>query len=715
MARKDPYSDIDPDNVALQDTLELQGREEDEKMKAKVEQERQRLLKALRAKGVKVDGKESYQSLAYRMRHNGKAPKVPEDPKTSEKPEESEIPKEPEVPREPQLRNGKEFQEDEGGPQSKIASVPIRPRQSGQTRVSTVSKYSKTSPSDTGVRINDAPVEIGNTATRNHLTRAQRDTIAADAIEANERRKDAQSMALTNERRRYQQRVAENDRMDEWMKQRNERKDAERRAALQKRNDTNYNNRRLINKSDWDNLGREGSNKVDYSDPANAKAKADRDKTVSAIKDRLARMADRTLIRDGETANWEGGKMVVRDKDGNVVDTKGRTTTGVGNDGYKYANDFYANDPNRQRDLAGLTKLLERAERDGKLTDAQIEGVNKTLDRWEDSANDRKEMAVAREAARERERGLALRRKYGMEDKELYSDDDVKKYHEATQKEVQKSLLKKMSEDGAKAYNGGYGDTWLKLLDSGFDPRAVLKEALLDPKTLKSFTDQRRKIDDDINLSPERKAELRDQLQHRTIMGQAFKDARLSQTPANIDVIRTEGDKAIDKTFNEVTNVRGPEGQKASVTGTVGRANNQTGVASRANSQTGAATAGSGSNSDVIIPRSNVNEGKPGNGNNPGGPFQPTDNNPSSRPEPGSAGTNSGSAEASNENDVIPPRSVPPLDLPDSENIEPKNMVSELDAATRQAGVEPGEGLKKALVPEEKIKPRKREVKVKVR
>lgn len=426
-------------------------------------------------------------------------------------------------------------------PQSPDKSVPLRPRENPQTDVTLDSKWGRTGASDTGVRANGAPVEVGDTSTRNQIKSEQRDSAATDAIEAAETRRDAQNRAKSGDRRRYQQYLADQDALDASMEARRERREAERQKKEQDRRDRRFKDRKLVNQDDWENLGREGSNRVDYADAKNADAKKARDRGIAELQDRFARLGDRTLVREGETAEWKDGKMVVTDKDGNVVDASKRTTTGVGDDGQRYANDFYAYDPNRQRDLAGLRKLVEKGIKDGTITDAQIEGVTKTLDGWEAGAQSRKSETVGREQRRQAEQMAGLRRQYGMEDKEIYDDTAVRNYHDKVQGDRRREILGRMAAGGSSAKAGDYGAEWQNLLDAGFDPRKTLKAALADEATAKTYNDARMKIDTDGALSDQARAEMRDQLKHRTIMTQAFKDAGIEGAQAaDIGAIRQE-------------------------------------------------------------------------------------------------------------------------------------------------------------------------------
>ena len=419
------------------------------------------------------------------------------------------------------------------------SQVPLRPREEQQADVASTSKYGRTGASDTGVRINGAPVEVGDTATRNHLKRAQRDAMATDAIEASEARKDAQNRARSGDRRRYQQYLADQDALDAAMNARLERKEAERLAKEQARKDSRFKNRTLVNMRDWENLGREGANNVDYADPKNAEAKAKRDERIAALRDRLAKLNDKTLIRDGETAEWKNGRMVVTDKDGKEVDTSGRTTTGVGDDGLTYANDFYANDPNRQRDLRGLTNLFKKGDTDNTLTDAQLDGIEKTLNGWTNAATARKNAMAAQESRRNAEQMAEIRRQYGMEDKEVFDDAAVLAYRDKVQGANRKQILETMRSGGGNDNYGYYGDAWNKLLNSGFDPRKAFKDALKDPAAAEAYNQQRMKIDTDPNLTDKEKAERRDQLKHKVTMSQAFKEAGIEDAkPADIGAIR---------------------------------------------------------------------------------------------------------------------------------------------------------------------------------
>lgn len=426
----------------------------------------------------------------------------------------------------------------ENPPQTPNGSVPLRPRGVPQADIATETRWGRTGTSDTGVRVNGAPVEAGDTITRDNIRSQQRSATASDALEASEALKDAQTRAKSGDRRRAQQYMADQDALDASLEERSKRKEAERQAKEQARRDKRFKDRKLVNKDDWENLGREGGNKFDYSDEGNADAKKAHDTNAAKLRDRLARLSDKTLIKEGETAEWKDGKMVVTDKDGNIVDATNRTTTGVGDDGLRYVNMLYSYDPARQRDLAGLRKLVEKGFQDGTLTDAQIEGAVKTLDSWESGALSRKNAQDGREQMRQAEQMRSLRSQYGMEDKEVYDDATVRAYHDRIQSDRRKEILGRMSANGAATKPGEYGDSWQQLLDAGFDPRKTFKAAIGNADVAKSYDAARMKIDTDATLSDTAKAEMRDQLKHRTIMEQAFRDAGIDSQPADIGAVR---------------------------------------------------------------------------------------------------------------------------------------------------------------------------------
>lgn len=449
------------------------------------------------------------------------------------------------------------------------SQVPLRPREEQQADVASTSKYGRTGASDTGVRINGAPVEVGDTATRNHLKRAQRDAMATDAIEASEARKDAQNRARSGDRRRYQQYLADQDALDAAMNARLERKEAERLAKEQARKDSRFKNRTLVNMRDWENLGREGANNVDYSDPKNAEAKAKRDERIAALRDRLAELNDKTIIRDGETAKWQNGRMVVTDKDGKEVDTSGRSTTGASVDGQRYANDLYMYNNGRQRDVAGLRNLVEKAFSENKLTDAQIEGVGKVLDGWVGEANSRKNAMTMQEQRRNAELMASIRRQYGMEDKEVFDDASVLAYRDKVQSANRKQILESMRAGGGNDNYGYYGDAWKKLLDSGFDPMKTFRDALKDPNTTEAYNQKRMKIDSDSSLTDAEKERKRDQLKHQVIMSQAFKEAGIEDAkPADVGAIR-RGDASLESDY-ETTVAQNEKAEAAAAKNTQG-------------------------------------------------------------------------------------------------------------------------------------------------
>lgn len=270
----------------------------------------------------------------------------------------------------------------------------------------------------------------------------------------------------------YQASMNERDRVEQMGKDRRARQAAEREAAARQRADKRYESRTLYNEDDWKNLGREGSNKADYSDRRTGESDKDWGVREQAIKERKGRM-DALRKRMDAMGLQDAGK-----------------------------NPFYANDPNKQQNLARLRGLVDKA--GNGITDAQMEGVNATLDAWEKGAAEKgarnaalREMSKAEEVSR-------LRNLYGLQYTGAggYTGDEVLKFHQDRQAEARKKILQGMqvapgmtpnydpkktgpgttettpSADQRPAAMQKFSQDWQKLIDNGFDPTATFQEAM---------------------------------------------------------------------------------------------------------------------------------------------------------------------------------------------------------------------------------------------
>lgn len=426
-----------------------------------------------------------------------------------------------------------------------------KPPAGSQSQMSTTSRYSRPSNTSTGTILNGAPVDANDTGTINQIKAAQKESAATDAIAAAETRRDAQLQAQLNNRRREQDRLFGQLAADERLDQYKAARDARIAQNYQRRADSRYDARKLSNADDWKNLGREGSNRRDYTKKAEGEtdeqfqaAVKERNDRVAALKDRIAQMTDTTLLKKGEKAewvkghnddqgNWVAGRYKVTDAKGNEVnadEVAGRKTTGVGDDGLTYANEAYANAPKRMQYAKEVQKLMESA--GGNITDAQIEGANGMLDKWQGESDARVANQQVQHKLRDTEQMWRLRDKYGMQDS-TFTNDDVKAYHESQQKAARTEALRGMQvapgitssgkpEDNITAAENmqKFSQGYQKLLAAGFNPQETFKRAMDNADNKKAYMEGLGTIAQD---DPDR-ADKMDQLRRRFIMNQAMKD-----------------------------------------------------------------------------------------------------------------------------------------------------------------------------------------------
>lgn len=273
----------------------------------------------------------------------------------------------------------------------------------------------------------------------------------------------------------YQASMNERERIEQIGKDRRARQAAEREAAAQRRADKRFADRTLYNEADWKNLGREGSNKADYSDRREGESDKDWAVRDKARQERQGRM-DALLKRLDD--------MGVQDAD---------------------KNSFYANDPNKQQNLARLRGLIvgDDGKVRGDITDAQIEGANATLDAWKKGADEKGARQKAFTDMKQAEEVSRLRNMYGMK-YGVYSPQEVLDFHKSQQAAAQRNILEGMQvapgltpgaakEDPAAkglvdpaapktdmrpAAMAKFAQDWQKLIDNGFDPDATFKEAM---------------------------------------------------------------------------------------------------------------------------------------------------------------------------------------------------------------------------------------------
>lgn len=462
-----------------------------------------------------------------------------------------------------------------GGQQA--GGSPLRPK-AGASQPSAVSAGSTsrygTKADDSGIYVNGAPVSRNDDATLYNVKDAQRETTQTESIRARREREREQADARSDPRRNYQKYANDQFDLDRSMDDLKERKRAYREEQEQRRKDRRFQNRDLSNADDWNNLGREGSNRRNYKATADETAEQRKDreaavearnKQIAALRDRFAQMSDKTLLKEDEKYKWENGKAVVTrfekvesprlnedgtyvyDKNGNpimdstVVERKvspdelaQRKDSGVGQSEYSYGNKFYANDPNRQKELAALGKLVNAAAEGNTISDAQIEAATKKLDSWQAEADERGARVQSYQNMRNAEEASMLRQQYGFRPGTI-SDDAVRDFHKKRQNETRAGLLREMQVDPQDAKSmSKFSDQWQKLMATGFDPNATLRKALENKDTQDAYL----KAMASISSSDPDANDKRDQLNRRFILQQARVDSGIDDASANAKAIQ---------------------------------------------------------------------------------------------------------------------------------------------------------------------------------
>lgn len=440
-----------------------------------------------------------------------------------------------------------------------------------------------------GYTVDGVPISKGNTAAVVNAESAAAARTQTEYIRNRRELEREQADAKSDPRRNYQKYANDQFDLDRSMDDLRERKRAYREEQEQRRKDRRFQNRDLSNADDWNNLGREGSNRRNYEATADETAdqKKDREaavearnKQIAALRDRFAQMSDKTLLKEGEKYEWKNGRAVVSRPVGSRVDENGkpvigkngkpeqmyeevsaaelaqRKDSGVGPSEYSYGNKFYANDPNRQKELAALGKLVNAAAEGKTISDAQIEAATKKLDSWQAEADERGARVQSYQNMRNAEQVSGLRRQYGLTDKQAFSDADVMDYHRSQQKAARTEILKGMqvapgatperlvpgeggqlNPDGSISGNASRGylgksamtkfsGQWQKLLDSGFDPQATFAKAMQNADNKKAYMEGLASI----SSSDPDAADKRDQLRRRFIMNQAMEEHGIKQT-----------------------------------------------------------------------------------------------------------------------------------------------------------------------------------------
>ena len=171
----------------------------------------------------------------------------------------------------------------------------------------------------------------------------------------------------------------------------------------------------------------------------------ERSKRIAKLRERMARMTDTSLLKGNEDLRWnkDTGRLEVYDKmSGEVVDAGQVAKRRYTDVNLRYANEAYANAPQRLRQAQKLKKLMDSA--GDNITDAQMEALIKWLDKWQDEADAARQRRDDAERVRNAIRMSELRREYGMVGA-AFSDDEVMSMHERIQKERRKRILEDMA------------------------------------------------------------------------------------------------------------------------------------------------------------------------------------------------------------------------------------------------------------------------------
>lgn len=315
----------------------------------------------------------------------------------------------------------------------------------------------------------------------------------------------------------YQASMNERERIEQIGKDRRARQAAEREAAAQRRADKRFADRTLYNEADWKNLGREGSNKADYSDRRTGESDKDWGVREQAIKERQGRM---DALRKRMDA------MGLQDAE---------------------KNSFYANDPNKQQNLARLRGLVDKA--GNGITDAQMEGVNATLDAWEKGAAEKGARNEAFRKMKDATEISRLRGLYSMGDTSVWSPEDVRERHRSATAAARREIMKGMqiapgtaAQDTTGQAGGAamakYAQDWQKLLDNGFDPMAEFREMMgstTKNEAGRTWKDLFKDASASISTNDPDFADKQDQLKRRFILSWAMNKENLAAKEAGHD------------------------------------------------------------------------------------------------------------------------------------------------------------------------------------
>lgn len=367
------------------------------------------------------------------------------------------------------------------------ASAPLAPRNprpaAPETVVGTTGRFGSTGlATDSRVRVNGAPLDIRNTQAQGALARTQAETLAADAIQAAERRRDVQSAAATSDvDRLHGRRVA----AFQQEKNRQELRDAQdqfreqQRAAMMERR---YKNRSFRDADDWKNLGtlREGEKMLDQKD-------------YDARVGDLVKRARKLRSAEGRAGL---GASDLQDMD-MVFKTVGKLpTTKDGNGNVSYG---------------------------GNLTPAQIEALEKRIGGFESRAQDSRDRTAARVAALNSRAADAYREQYGLQG---FSDEDVLAFHNRRRgQSVGKALAAIAAIGTPKDADGvrGYEEAW-DVIRRNADVTGAFNRAMEDQATKDRF------MEDSAAITGEDAAMRREDLRRSAVIAQLNKERQPRQT-----------------------------------------------------------------------------------------------------------------------------------------------------------------------------------------
>ena len=400
---------------------------------------------------------------------------------------------------------------------------PLTPRSSSApSRVpnpTTATSERNSGTTNTGIVVNGLS-NNNQTVITDELNEAAQNYAGVLAANARTAKKDAAAAEAAADLAREKGKIRNQIESDEESQRYYAEKAKQREAKRAERMDSRYKSRTLRGKSDWENLGRnavrrnfdakgEDESNEDYN---KRKGAVDR---VEALRRRFTEMMDK-----------------------NPEDT----------------NAFYANNPNRMKDVRGLSKLFEDAAKSGMLTDAQMDGIENTLTSYQVEADNRRSVIDANIAMNKAENVNRYRKMYGLSDP-AFSDKDVLDFHEARQKEAQKQLLRDMDifanntleNDGTKTTDAKaikkFGDQWTALMQSGFDVNKTYREAMEDSTTKAAY----KKAVAGIAIDDPDRADKLDQLKRRFVLNQAKKSMGLGDEYTDIpSTLGNPDEKGID-------------------------------------------------------------------------------------------------------------------------------------------------------------------------